>query len=449
MKKAILTLSSLLTIILLASFLIDDTSILQHIPSQVAPGGEFTVEVIIKKGSATGFAQFKTELPEGFTVSPQESAGGEFKFSNQVLRITWTNLPADNEFKVKYNVMVDNKLSGTKSITANFTFSKNNSKNTLEATPAEIIVGKPTPIEDLSNLPSTAALAIATKDSAHVFHVSVVTKRVCPLEVTAGDEFDVTVTITKESLTGFLRFQDDLPEGLNAIEKESKGGSFSFIDNTVKIVWETVPTDPEFTISYRAKATTSVSGNRTISGLLSYTDNNEPKKHKMINCVINVKNSYVAPTNLAILDSTPNTTSEKTVQQIAATAVQSLAVAKDVSATTPSSAATPTVTETAVTNIPSPKVGVAYKIQICAAHKQVEENYLKSKYNITDKINFETHQGWNKYTVGGFDIYKDARDYRENVIAKNVSGAFITAYNSGSRITVQEALMLTKQPWVR
>jgi len=59
------------------------------------------------------------------------------------------------------------------------------------------------------------------------------------------------------------------------------------------------------------------------------------------------------------------------------------------------------------------------------------------------------HDGWHKFTVGAFDVYGDARNHREDVKGENkITGPFVTAYNTGNRITVQEALMISKQQWV-
>jgi len=105
-------------------------------------------------------------------------------------------------------------------------------------------------------------------------------------------------------------------------------------------------------------------------------------------------------------------------------------------------------TTNVVTNAPSPETGVTYKVQILAAHKTVGRTYFKKRHNYAEPFDIEPNDGWIKYTTGSFTQYKDARDDRERINSRYVlPGPFVTAYNEGERITVQEALMITKQQW--
>ncbi|NND77615.1 MAG: hypothetical protein HKN39_05480 [Flavobacteriales bacterium] len=103
-----------------------------------------------------------------------------------------------------------------------------------------------------------------------------------------------------------------------------------------------------------------------------------------------------------------------------------------------------------ITGISSSSEGVSYRVQICATKKVAEKDYFKKHKNFKYEVNIENHDGWIKYTTGEYPLYKQARNSR-GMIVKNydLDGPFVTAYNYGDRITVQEALMISGQKWFK
>lgn len=105
---------------------------------------------------------------------------------------------------------------------------------------------------------------------------------------------------------------------------------------------------------------------------------------------------------------------------------------------------------TTASRIPAPEKGVTYKVQITAAHREVGRSYFKARHSYSGDFQIERHEGWIKYVTGSHTAYKEARDQRVAYVqaGHNFPGPFVTAYNNGSRITVQEALLLSAQQWI-
>ncbi|RPG79275.1 MAG: hypothetical protein CBC95_005145 [Crocinitomicaceae bacterium TMED135] len=91
---------------------------------------------------------------------------------------------------------------------------------------------------------------------------------------------------------------------------------------------------------------------------------------------------------------------------------------------------------------------IDYKVQILAGHKIVNSSYFAAKFNFKENYEIESHMGWIKYTVGNHSEYKKARDSRNELKNHEFPGPFVSAYNYGERISVQEALILSKQSWI-
>lgn len=444
-------------------FFADGITISQNIPASAKPDTEFTVELTINKGTTSGFAKLQQDLPEGFTAVQDENNGASFTFSNQAVKFIWMSLPSDKEFKIKYKVKVAAGMSGEKSIGGKFSYVVDNVKQSVDITPSLIKIEGPetvttntttatpdntTTSNTSTTTPDNTSTTTAATTTTSANEPSAITCTRKAPESASGD-FTVEITINKGNVSGFAKLLETLPKGFMATQAESMGASFSFMpdEGKVKFVWVSMPTVPEFKISYKVSVASGVNGPQTIDGVFSYIENDETKKHTIPPSVISV-GSAMATTTTTTTDNTATT--NKTPDNTATT-----------TNTTPDNTATTTNTTTAATTtdnttkdlsattIPAPQGNVNYKIQIAALRNAVEADKLAVRFNINQKIEQEMADGYTKYIVGSHPEYKTARDARENIKAKGVNDAFVTAYNSGKRITVQEALMITSQKWYR
>jgi hypothetical protein len=320
---------------------------------------------------------------------------------------------------------------------------------------------------------------------------------------TAAD-MTVSVTIHKGNMSGFAKLEENVPNGVVAVEGDKQGASFTFVDNTVKFVWLSLPSDSVFTISYKLTMGSTMSGSQSITGEFSYLQDNNAMKYAIPASSFNVESSTppvttttlpanTTPTNtVAPVDNTTppvttttppaNTTPTNTVTPVdnttppvttttppANTTPTNTVAPVDnttppVTTTTPPANTTPTNTVAPVDNTTPPVTttpppvdntqvaaagSVMYRVQIMALHNPVRSTVLSNMFKISEKIYEEMIDGFTKYTVGHFNEYKATRDHREDLRSKGVAGPFVVAYNGGKRITVQEALMITHQQWYK
>jgi hypothetical protein len=464
-KLSLITLFT--SVALLFSAILADGVVIDHnLPANLQPGENTTVIVNINKGEVTGFAKLQLEIPAGLTARAIKKSGASFTFSGQKAKFIWMTLPATQEFQVEYELEANINANGSKVIEGQFSYIKENERVDYDLSPQIISVGTEDVLVD--NTPDeTQTEANNTSDNTTTQLQSdvVCTRTLTPL----GDgKYFVEVSVYGVETDGFAKIREEISAGFRIKEDASGEAIVTLEENGIKYVWFEQPSDPNHSVSYTLTST-STSEFPEIDGKFSYVANNQPMEisivqQEMINSRDFGGNDTEPGTETTI---NPNEGNTEEVIVIEGDKVNELAIEVAMNATEDQleeikkpvlevAANTPLVEEevyadssTDTTNTPSPEEGVNYKIQLAATHKYVAASKFKTNHKFAAAIQTENHEGWTKFVTGSHNEYKSARDARNNINAEysKFNGPFVTAYNNGERITVQEALMVSKQKW--
>lgn len=269
--------------------------------------------------------------------------------------------------------------------------------------------------------------------------------QIIPDKISPGQSFIVELQINKGSHNGFAKWQQELPDGFQAEMMETKGGTFSFKDNTLKLIWLELPNDESFSISYRVYTEVGLRKKwYNLNGRFSYVSENERKDvESSVETIYISKPSTAAPLHREREQDNTHGRTERTMDFSSQKNKKSKAL---VSAPKLGSSASIRSYNPSTNNA----VQISYRVQIAAGHNSVQTQYNKY-FQIDDPIAIENHDGWKKYTIGDFSDYRHAQEKRNSlwVSNKKIEGAFVTAYLSGQRISVDEALKISEQQWIK
>lgn len=439
-------------------------SVKGNFPSNIKPGTEVTAELIVNKGSMGGFAKLQIEVPEGVTVKESDSKGATFSFTGGIGKWIWTGVPSEAEFTVKMVLVADATVSGSKMIAAKYSYVENNNKQIVEMPPVEVVFGDgTTPVINTSEPTTQPVVVTNTVDPGTTAKTSETTPTVVTgdepnslvsvirtiTKGTTANDWHVSLKIKKDGIKGFARYSDALPEGFTAKQDKVAGSSFSVADNKIKFVWVNVPTEPELEVSYILNGT--YKENINLEGEFSYLESNQSKFFKLQTEKLPMLEAPVAETK-----TTTPVVETKTETPVVAQPVVETKTQTPVAETKTETPIVETKTETPANTQPSIETNnrtsgdVSYCVQIGAyTNAGVTASKLGNMYGISENIRSEMASGMTKFMVGKFMEYRLARNHRETIKGKGVNGAFVTAYNGPVRITVQEALMISSQKWVR
>ncbi len=103
-----------------------------NFPNKIAKDKQYIIGVEIIKSDISAFAQYKQELPAGFTASCIESANANFSIENQIVSFTWNTLPADTIIHISYKI-VANKFVNNFNMQGTFNYIVNNHRGVLKS----------------------------------------------------------------------------------------------------------------------------------------------------------------------------------------------------------------------------------------------------------------------------------------------------------------------------
>jgi hypothetical protein len=464
-KLSLITLFT--SVALFFSTILADGVVIDHnLPANLQPGESTTVIVNINKGEVTGFAKLQLEIPAGLTARAIKKSGASFTFSGQKAKFIWMTLPATQEFQVEYELEANINANGSKVIEGQFSYIKENERVDYDLSPQIISVGTEDVLVDNTTDETQTEANNTSDDTTTQLQSDVVcTRTLTPL----GDgKYFVEVSVYGVETDGFAKIREEISAGFRIKEDASGEAIVTLEENGIKYVWFEQPSDPNHSVSYTLTST-STSEFPEIDGKFSYVASNQPMEisivqQEMINSRDFGGNDTEPGTETTI---NPNEGNTEEVIVIEGDKVNELAIEVAMNATEDQleeikkpvlevAANTPLVEEevyadssTDTTNTPSPEEGVNYKIQLAATHKYVAASKFKTNHKFAAAIQTENHEGWTKFVTGSHNEYKSARDARNNINAEysKFNGPFVTAYNNGERITVQEALMVSKQKW--
>ena len=418
-----------------------------QVPQAVVAGDEFEVSLELNKGDLSSFSRLQQNLPAGLTATPIESSQADFSFKDRTIRHIWLKMPSEPTITLRYKVKVNERLKGTFSIEGQFSYIEDNERRSVNLLSTPITI-EPSPDVDPDLIVSLADYEklITPYTTASIEDPQIACIRQTPIVGADQKSYIVNLLVSKERKEKFAKVEEIVPKGYRAEAIETHGAIFTFKDQKAKFLWMSLPASTFFTVSYRLVPVNGKNVDPRLNGKFSYLEN-----EKSVSINILQTNQQVASISsreelFGLLTSLTNEEEPvATTELIAENATPTEGKEK------PEGRIKPLITSLSNKKyLLEPENGVYYRVQLAAGHKQVNVKRYFEKYKFDKQVKMEYHDGWHKYSLGSFGIYKDARDYRIYIWnTTDIDDAFVSAYNNGERITVQEALMITNHQWYR
>lgn len=242
-----------------------------------------------------------------------------------------------------------------------------------------------------------------------------------PSNALPGTDFVVETTINKGTTKDFMKFFQEIPEGLIASETESRNGTFTFADGGAKIVWISPPSEETFVIKYKITVNGGVSGTKKLPAKISYINNNERKVFDFPAASIIIGTATPVKKEIPSNNPTINTQAIKTTPVATTTPVTTPAEKKE----TPATTTQPTTFSKVPTTALPASTGKMYRVQIGAFSAKPKID------GVTEVTTLVLENGITKYFSGNYSTYEEALKRKKEMAEKGFQGAFIVAFENG------------------
>jgi len=471
MSKAILIFINIIGFLIFTILNVNDIEITHVAPSEIGINQETEVSIVINKNDFSGPGRLRLDFNQALNIDVKEkfNAGSSFTFKDNEVLFIWYDLPNEKNIEITYIITAEEGATGMKKIKGDFSFINDNERKQLEIPDLIFKINKDLIAEE----------KVEEKTS------SVETTRI--IEKADGG-YIVTISAKIENHKGFARIKEELPTNSTAEPVETSGSVFKNVDGFAKFIWsELSDTNEEIIVKYKLNNFNNIDSIFSIKGVYSseklisdgfnsgvaidettyipvlnnneilankVEKNNVIEDNKEINEeVIMEKKDAFNDTELIAenernneknINNTPKDTQELIVKKIKKNVIDKIVKLKDQKSNdkADNKNVQNVITHRKINN------NVNYKVQILAGHQIINSLYLAKEFNYKGDYEIESHMGWIKYTIGNHSEYKKARDSRNELKNHEFPGPFVSAYNYGERISVQEALILSKQNWI-
>lgn len=443
MIKTLLVLVNVIGLTVLNFLFLQKIDVSHNPPESLAPGSDEEVEVVISKGSVEGFAKFQLNLDDGLRIEAIESSGASFTFNDQKAKFIWMSLPEEKEIVIRYRLLMDSNAEGDKNIEGHFSYIDDNQRLVYDISPKTVSTGIMAAVRE----------DVDEDDSYQEFQASATRS----LNPGTDGRMIVELLVNKGSLTGFAKIQEEISKDYTAVAVESNDAVFNIVDNTVKFVWFDIPADESFSVSYELiPVIDNPNIEFPIQGEFSYLINNETQTVEIDEVTSSTTiaeteepEEEIQEEELIAENEEPEQKEEPVLKTDEDENWETENLENGAHSADDDNEPVQDEPEEIKEQVSDPVTSIAYRVQITAANKVVDTEYFREMHQYSGSFDIEHHQGWIKYTTGGFAVYRAARDYRDELMRSyDFPGPFVTAYNEGERITVQEALMIANQKWV-